>query len=100
MDFKLIWSESSIVDLGAIVRFIALRDGSEVARQIGFGIYDRAQVLTRHPEAGSVLSEKEDPRWRKLIFKSWKIAYRIDRESRVVYVVRVWHAARNEIDMQ
>ncbi len=52
MDFKLIWSESAIEDLGGIVRFIALRDGPQTARQIGFGIYDRAQVLTRHPEAG------------------------------------------------
>ncbi len=100
MDFKLIWSESAIQDLGAIVRFIALRDGSEVARRMGFGIYDLAQVLTRHPEAGSVLGEKQDAKWRKLIFKSWKIAYRIDQEARVVYVVRVWHAARNEIDIQ
>ena len=100
MDFKLIWSESSIEDLGAIVRFIALRDGSDTARQIGFGIYDRAQILAHHPEAGSVLAEKQDPRWRKLIFKSWKIAYRIDREARAVYVIRVWHASRNEIDMR
>ena len=100
VDCRLIWSESSIEDLGAIVRFIALRDGSGMARQIGFGIYDRAQILTRHPEVGSVLSEKQDSRWRKLIFNSWKIAYRIDAEARVVYVVRVWHAARNEIDIQ
>jgi plasmid stabilization system protein ParE len=100
VDFKLIWSDSSIEDLGAIVRFIAVRDGSQIARQIGFGIYERAQILTRHPEAGSVLSEKQDSRWRKLIFKSWKIAYRLDQEAKVVYVVRVWHAARNEIDIQ
>ena len=100
MDFKLIWTESSIEDLGGIVRFIALRDGSQVARQIGFGIYDRAQLLIRHPEAGSVLAEKQDANWRKLIFKSWKIAYRIDREARIVYIVRVWHAARNEISIQ
>lgn len=100
MDFKLIWSESSLEDLAAIVRFIALREGPDMARQIGFGIYDRAQVLTRHPEAGSMLAEKQDTRWRKLIFKTWKIAYRIDREARVVYVVRVWHAARNEINIQ
>ena len=65
MDFKLIWSESSIEDLGAIVRFIRLRDGADIARQIGFGIYDRAQVLIRHPEAGSVLEEKQDANWRK-----------------------------------
>ena len=100
MDFKLIWSESSIEDLGAIVRFIALRDGSDRARQIGFGIYDRAQILVRHPEAGSVLAEKRDAGWRKLIFKSWKIAYRIEREAGAVYVVRVWHASLNEIDIQ
>lgn len=87
MDFKLIWSESSIEDLGAIVRFIALRDGPQIAGQIGFGIYERAQVLTRHPEAGTVLSEKQDSRWRKLIFKSWKIAYRIDREAKACAVV-------------
>ena len=76
-----------------------------MARQIGFGVYDRAQLLIRqllirHPEAGSVLAEKQDANWRKLIFKSWKIAYRIDREARVVYVVRVWHAAQNEINIQ
>lgn len=100
MGFKLIWSESAIEDLGGIVRFLALRDGSHMARHIGFGIYDRAQVLTHHPEAGSVLPEKQDDRWRKLIFKSWKIAYRIDREARVVYVIRIWHASRNEIDIQ
>ena len=100
MDFKLIWSESSIDDLGAIVRFIAQRDGSDTARQIGFGIYDRAQILARHPEVGAVLAEKQDPKWRRLIFKSWKIAYLIDREARAAYVIRVWHASRNEIDMQ
>ena len=100
MALKLIWSESALEDLGGIVRFMALRDGAQTARQIGFGIYDRTQVLTRHPEAGSILAEKQDPRWRKLIFKSWKIAYRIDREAGAVYVVRVWHAGRNEIDIQ
>ncbi len=100
MDFKLIWSESSIEDLGGIVRFIARRDGLLMARQIGFGIYDRAQILTRHPEAGSLLTEKQDAKWRKLIFKSWKIAYRIDWEAKAVYVVRVWHAAQHEIGFQ
>jgi plasmid stabilization system protein ParE len=52
VDFKLIWSESSIEDLAGIVRFIAVRDGPQIARQIGFGIYDRAQILTRHPRGG------------------------------------------------
>ncbi|HUF61212.1 MAG TPA: type II toxin-antitoxin system RelE/ParE family toxin [Verrucomicrobiales bacterium] len=99
MDFKLIWSESAISDLGGIVRHISVRSGPEAARRIGFGLYDRAQVLTRHPEAGSILPERQDPQWRKLIFKSWKIAYRIDSKSNLVHVIRVWHAAQGEIEV-
>ena len=100
MDFKLIWTESAVEDLGAIVRFIAVRDGPDIAREIGFGIYDRAQILSQHPEAGPRLPERRDPRWRKLIFKSWKIAYRIDFDAKLVYVVRVWHAGRQDIEVE
>ena len=100
MDFKLIWTESAIADLGGIVRYISGQGGPEVARAVAFGIYDRAQILIHHPEAGSILPEKQDARWRKLIFKSWKIAYRIDPSARTVHVVRIWHAAKNEIEIE
>lgn len=60
MDFKLIWTESALEDLGAIVRFISVRDGPEIAGQIGFGIYDRAQILSRNPEAGPPIPERQD----------------------------------------
>jgi plasmid stabilization system protein ParE len=100
VDFKLIWTESAIADLGGIVRYISGQGGAEVARAIGFGIYDRAQILVRHPEAGSILPEKQDARWRKLLFKSWKIAYRIDSGMKTVHVVRIWHAAQNEMEIE
>jgi len=99
VDFKLIWSESAIEDLGGIVRFISLREGPDVARKVGFGIYERAQILVQHPEAGPILPEKEYAQWRKLIFRSWKIAYRIDRQAKAVYVIRVWHSAQEDIDL-
>ena len=99
MDFKLIWSESAINDLDEIVRYICLHGGSQIAKEVGFAIYGRAQVLLRNPEAGSILQEKGDARWRKLIYRSWKIAYRIDSEANTVYVVRVWHAAQDEIEI-
>jgi plasmid stabilization system protein ParE len=100
VDFKLIWTESAITDLGGIVRYISGQGGPEVARSIGFGIYDRAQILIHHPEAGSILPEKQDTRWRKLVFTSWKIAYRIDPSAKAVYVVRIWHAAQDEIEIE
>lgn len=99
MDFKLIWSESAISDLRAIVRYISLQSGAQVGREIGFAIYQRAQILLGNPEAGSILPEKRDPRWRKLIHRSWKIAYRVDPETNSVNVVRVWHAAQDEVEL-
>ena len=64
MDFKLIWSESAIEDLGAIVRFIALRDGSHVARQTGFGFVKgrvRNEALWLKDEFSKV--DATQPRW-------------------------------------
>src|SRR5213080_471654 len=72
MDRKLVWTEKSSNDIEAIVRYIARRDPKTAAR-IGLGIYDRAQILVQHPEAGTILHELRESGWRKLIFRRWKI---------------------------
>ena len=61
------------------------------------GIYTRAQILLSQPDAGSILDELHEGGWRKLIFRRWKIIYRVD-ESRIV-VGRVWPAALGEADL-
>src|SRR6266705_769865 len=70
MDRKLVWTEKASGDIEAIVRYIARRDPSAAAR-IGLGIYDRAQILLQHPEAGTILDELREGGWRKLIFQRW-----------------------------
>src|SRR5882762_9028885 len=52
MDRKLIWTEKASGDIEAIVRYIARRNPNAAAR-IGAGIYERAQILLQHPDAGS-----------------------------------------------
>ncbi len=99
MDFKIVWTESASDDLGAIVRYVTSESSPAIGREVGFAIYDRAQILANFPESGSILPEKEDFRWRKLIYKSWKIAYRVDFDVHIVYVARIWHASRNEVDI-
>jgi plasmid stabilization system protein ParE len=56
MDRKLVWTEKASGDMEAIVRYIARRNPSAATR-IGFGIYDRAQILLQHPETGTMLDE-------------------------------------------
>ncbi len=62
------------------------------------GIYDRAQILLGHPEAGTMLDELREGGWRKLIFRRWKIVYTI-RDGAIV-IGRVWPAAMGEADLE
>jgi plasmid stabilization system protein ParE len=74
MDRKLIWTEKASGDIEAIVRYIA----------------------RRNPNAGTILDELREGRWRKLIFRRWKIVYTI-REDAII-IGRVWPAAMGEAD--
>jgi plasmid stabilization system protein ParE len=97
MDREIIWTEKSSSDIEAIVRYIARRDPKAAAR-IGFGIYDRAQILLQHPEAGTVLNELREGGWRKLIFRRRKIVYTIRGDN--IIIGRVWSAAMGEADLE
>ena len=92
---KLIWTERASGDIEAIVRYIARRNPTAAA-EIGFGIYDRAQILIQHPEAGTILDELRDGDWRKLIYRRWKIVYTIRNDQ--IIIGRVWPAAMGEAD--
>ncbi len=99
MAFKIIWTERASDDLGALVRYVA-RQNPDAARSMGYGIYDRAQVLAEFPEIGSVVHELNDPAWRQLVFRSYRIVYRLDHEAKTASIVRVWHGARGDVDVQ
>ncbi len=97
MERRIIWTERAYSDIEAIVRYIARRD-PDAAQRIGLGIYDRAQVLAPHPEAGSTLAELRSGGWRKLIFRRWKIIYAVRGED--IIVGRVWPVALGKADLE
>lgn len=93
---KIRWTERASADIEAIVRYAARRNPTAAA-QIGYGIYDRAQILLDNPEAGNWLDELREEGWRKLIYRRWKIIYTLRGES--IIVGRVWPAAMGEADL-
>ena len=97
MERKLIWTERASSDIEAIIRYIARRN-PQAASRIGFGIYDRAQILLQHPEAGTILDELREGGWRKLIFRRWKIVYSVRGDT--IFIGRVWPAAMGEADFE
>ncbi len=99
MAFKVIWTESASDDLGAVVRYTS-RHNPDAARAVGYGIYDRVQVLIEFPELGSVIREMNDPDWRQLVFRSYRIVYHINRAQGLIEIVRVWHAARGDVEVR
>jgi len=93
----LIWTERASADIEAIVRYAARRN-PEAAASIGLGIFERAQLLLSHPEAGTILDELREGGWRKLVFRRWKIIYTL-RDGTLI-IGRVWPAALGEADLE
>jgi plasmid stabilization system protein ParE len=93
MDRKIIWTEKSSSDIEAIVRYIARRDPKAAAR-IGFGIYDRTQILLQHPEAGTVLPA--EPPARKNFRSSQAEAWYADSRCHAETLMKAGLPRRNQ----
>jgi toxin ParE1/3/4 len=98
MAFKIIWTAHACEDLGALVRFIA-RHNPDAARAMGYGVYDRVQILNQNPKAGSCVQELGNSDWRQLVFRNYRIIYHINDEEKTVEIVRVWHGARGDVEL-
>jgi toxin ParE1/3/4 len=95
MDYKVIFSEPSIEDLENIVRFIA-RDNPQAAAEFGAKLIASVRNLAIFPRLGRVVPEKNDENIREIVFKSYRIFYRIKDDAGTVEIARFWHAARGE----
>ncbi len=93
MAYKLIWSPVSRDDLRDIVRFIA-RDNPERADSFAYELMAQTDMLQEHPEIGRSVPEHRDATVREIIFRPYRIVYRVDHARKVVQIARVWHAAR------
>jgi toxin ParE1/3/4 len=95
MDYKIIFSEPAIHDLKSIVRFIS-QDNQEAGAQLGGKLIESVRHLTKFPRFGRVVPEQNDENIREIIFKPYRIFYRVKDEAKVVEVIRFWHATRGE----
>ena len=96
MAFQIIWSEQSRDDLRSIVLFIA-RDNPRVAETFGYLLMSKVDLLMQFPQLGRVVPEENDEAIREIIFRSYRIIYKVEKE--IIAIVRVWHGARGEADI-
>ena len=93
MDFKVLLSAEALSDLERIVAYIAPHDAA-AAERMGNHLLDAALSLNTLPERGRVVPEFHQTDLREVIFRSYRIIYRVKAGSRSVEIVRFWHAAR------
>jgi plasmid stabilization system protein ParE len=98
MAYKLIWSPVSRDDLRGIVRFIA-SGNPQRAESFAYELMARTDTLQDHPEMGRSVPEHRNATVREIIFRPYRIVYRVDHARKVVEIARVWHAARGMPDV-
>ena len=93
MDFKVFLSSDALRDLERIVAYIAL-DNVAAAQRIGNQLLDAALSLATFPERGRMVPEFRRPQLREIVFRSYRIIYRVNSADSTLEIVRFWHAAR------
>jgi len=95
MDFKLSWTDRAIADLAEIIRHYREDEKSvEAAKKDGSAIIERIEVLQTFPDIGPRYPRKDGVHREVLCF-NFRIFYRVDREARIVYLVRIWHGSQD-----
>ena len=93
MDFKVFLSEDALSDLKRIVAYIAPHN-PDAAERMGNRLLDAALSLCTFPERGRMVPEFQRLELREIIFRSYRIIYRVNNAEKAVEVIRFWHGAR------
>jgi plasmid stabilization system protein ParE len=93
MAYKLIWSPAACDDLHDIVVFIA-RDNPDRAMSFGYQLISETDRLQSFPDFGRTVPEYQNPDIREIIFRPYRIVYRVNHARKICEIARVWHSAR------
>ena len=93
MDFKVFLSSQALGDLERIVAYIAF-DNIVAAERMGSQLLDAALSLATFPERGRMVPEFRRPQLREIVFRSYRIIYRVNSADNCLEIVRFWHGAR------
>lgn len=89
---KVIWTKQAIIKLNEIVKFIADDNKPATAKWLK-QISNYTKRLQTFPESGRVVPELNNPQTRDLIFKKYRILYKIG--NNVIYIVAIRHSREN-----
>ena len=93
MAYKLVWSPGARDDLHDIITFI-VRDNPDRAMSFGYDLMSQMDRLREFPESGRIVPEYRNNNIREIIFRPYRIVYRINHTKTLCEIARIWHSAR------
>jgi plasmid stabilization system protein ParE len=93
MDFQVFLSNDALSDLECILGYIVPHN-AVAAERLGNQLLDAALSLRTFPERGRMVPEFRRPELREIIFRSYRIIYRMNNTDHSLEVIRFWHGAR------
>ena len=76
-----------------MVVFIA-RDNPNRAMSFGYELISETDRLQEFPNFGRIVPEYRSDDIREILFRPYRIVYRVDHERKLCQIARVWHSAR------
>lgn len=98
MDYKVIWTPQGIETLREAVEYIA-QDNSSAARKMGDAILKKALLLEDFPRLGKVFAKLGRDDVREISVPPYRIIYQIRDSQQTIFVLTVWHGARQEPEL-
>ena len=88
---RIVWLTKANNDLIDIYNYIS-KDSIYYAMKTVNEIINKVEILHIFPYSGRILNDIVNEEYRELIYKSYRIIYRIKIST--IYIHRVWHSAR------
>ena len=85
---KIKWSPLSIDRLTSIVNYIS-QDKPNAAKNIADTIFKAVERLKDFPQSGRVVPELENPKYREILIKNYRVIYSILED--VIYIITIRH---------
>lgn len=85
------WTNNAIEDLKEISKYIS-RDSPKYARILTNQIFEIVKHLEQFPNLGRVVPEYEDSKIRELLYKNYRIIYKIKKEF--LEIITIFHGSR------
>ena len=63
------------------------------------GFTDSTKRLADFPEMGRRVPDFDDPAYREIVVRAYRVIYRVDHDDCRIEVLRFWHGARGAPDL-